>query len=94
MPMLRSMVRGRVMRDLNIDVRDWRALWLWQAVRWSIVAALLVPWVVLYLPAHGVIWAFDWLGNCAGPLHTRCYNRDLAARRARRDKVGDPGVTA
>jgi hypothetical protein len=85
---------GIQVKDLNIDVRDWRALWLWQAVRWSVVAVLLIPWVVLYLPAHGVVWAFDWFGDLAGTLHTRCYNRDLAARHVRREmRKTPPAVT-
>ena len=52
--------------------RDWRWTWLWFLLRWSLTAVLIIPGIVLYLPALLIVAAFDALGDWAGSVHVRC----------------------
>jgi len=60
--------------------RDRRWTWAWLALRWTATAVLIVPIIVLYLPAKGVVAAFDALGDWFDGIHVRWHNRDIARK--------------
>jgi hypothetical protein len=66
------------MTSRTLPVRSWRWLWWWQAARALSVVLLAIPVLVLYLPARGIVAAFDWWGSQLGSARVRCYNHDLA----------------
>ena len=69
--------------------RDWRWTWLWFLLRWSLTAVLIIPGIVLYLPALLIVAAFDALGDWAGSVHVRWWNRDLARKRGMAVRAGE-----
>jgi hypothetical protein len=66
-------------RDVKpLTWRQWRWTWLCKLLHVTALIVLIVPWLVLYLPARGIVAAFDGFGDWLGSAHVRWHNRDIA----------------
>jgi hypothetical protein len=59
--------------------REWRWMWLFQAVRAVVVVVLIVP-ILLAYACQAYAAGMMWLSDQVGKLRTRCYTRDLMRR--------------
>jgi hypothetical protein len=68
------------MRGTGLSVADWRWTWLSLAIGILAVAVLIIPVVILYWPAKGVVDGMDWIGNQIWREHIALINRDIARK--------------
>jgi hypothetical protein len=77
-------------RDVKpLTWRQWRWTWLCKLLHVTALIVLIVPWLVLYLPARGIVAAFDAFGSWLDSVHVRLHNRDLARKNGLARRPGE-----
>jgi hypothetical protein len=76
------------MRGNGLSFRDWR--WSWLSLALGLIAgtAFLVPWIVLYIPARGIVAGFDFISSRVWAAHIALINKDIARKHGHARKHG------
>jgi hypothetical protein len=60
----------------KLPVRYWRWTWAAEALR-AVSILLILPLLLVYLPAKGLVWALDWASDYVWRLRQAMYRVDL-----------------